>query len=107
MVSLRTADKLEFVYDRTRQEASEKLRQLQHEVARQGILADPGKRTVNDLLHTWLETAGPTLKPRTLQTYRQLCDTYVRPVMGRLKLSRLTPDVVQRLLVLLQKQGKT
>lgn len=96
-----------WVYGKTEKEVRRKLAELQRQATRQGQLPDPGKRNVNDLLDAWLEAASATLKPRTTETYRQLCDDHIRPKIGGMRLSRLTPDVVQRLIAPLQREGKT
>jgi integrase len=95
-----------WVYGKTRQEVADRLRELQQQASRQGMLADPGRRTVADLLDAWLEAVAPILKPRSLDSYRQICDAHIRPTIGKVRLSRLTPDVIQRLITPLQQQGK-
>ncbi|PWH15394.1 MAG: hypothetical protein DDG58_11155 [Ardenticatenia bacterium] len=105
--SLMVDGKRRTVYGRTRSEVASKLRQLQEQAHLGGMLSDPGKRTVADLLNAWLEMATPSLKPRTLETYRQLCRVHILPAVGHLRLSHLTPVVIQRLILPLQKAGKT
>jgi integrase len=85
------------VYGKTRQECAAKLTGLQRQVAKAGTLPDPGKRTVNDLLDAWLEVKAPTVRPRTLADYHDVCDRYLRPALGKTRLNRLTPDRIQRL----------
>ncbi|HHX44892.1 MAG TPA: site-specific integrase [Chloroflexi bacterium] len=85
------------VYGATRQECAAKLADLQRQVTRAGILPDPGKRTVNDLLDAWLEVKAPIVRPRTLADYQDVCDRYLRPPLGKTRLNRLTPDRIQRL----------
>jgi integrase len=70
------------------------------------MLPDPGKRTVADLLNAWLEMAEATLKPRTLQSYAEIADRYIRPTLGPLRLDKLTPQAVQHLILTPQKEGK-
>ena len=94
------------VYGKTRQEVADRLRELQQQATRQGMLADPGRHTIADLLAAWLEAVAPILKPRSLDSYRQICDAHIRPTIGKVRLSRLTPDVIQRLITPLQQQGK-
>lgn len=105
--SLMMAGKRQYVYGKTRQEVVIRLQQLQGAAQRAGHLPNPGRRTVSDLLDAWLEVGATTLKPATLESYRNVCDTHIRPTIGTLHLSRLTPDVVQRLIAPLQKQDKT
>ena len=84
------------VYGKTRAEATRKLSALKLQ-AGHGPLPDPGNRTVADLVAGWLAAVEPNLKPRTLSTYRDMCERYVLPGIGRVRLSRLSPDRVQLL----------
>ena len=93
-----------YVYGKTEREARKKLAALERQ-ANVGGLADPGKRTVGDLLDHWLEVVRPTLKARTVADYECLCRRYIRPTLGSVRLARLTPDHVQRLYTSLQKKG--
>lgn len=93
-----------FVYGKSEAEAKRKLLELQRQ-ADVGSLADPGKRTVDDLLDEWLQTVRPTLKPRTLADYENTCRRYVRPAIGKVKLSKFNPTQVQRLYSSLQAKG--
>lgn len=103
--SLQVNGRRRTVYGQTRQEVMQKLRELREWAERQGELPD-AKRTVNDLLDVWLETCEPTLKPKTLVSYRQTCGLYIRPVLGKVPLCKLRPSHVQRSVNGLQKAGK-
>jgi integrase len=92
---------------KSEREANNKLLALQKEVGVVGTLADPGKRTVNDLLDTWLEVVSQTLRPKTIQSYQEICNYYIRPNLGPVRLSKLTPDQIQRTYALLQGKGLT
>ncbi len=91
------------VYGATRSEAVAKLSELKRQAG--GGLPDPGKRTVSDLIDEWLSTAAPTLKPRTVADYRQTCALYILPALGNRRLSKLTPDSIQRLYATIQARG--
>lgn len=93
--SIQLDSKRRTVYGRTRAEAGRKLAELKAQ-ATNGGLPMPGKATVNDLLDAWLDNA-PDLKDTTRAHYRVVLDTYAREAIGHVKLSRLTPDKVQRL----------
>lgn len=95
------------VYGKTRQEVAGKLEALKRQASQAGALPDPGKRTLNDLLDAWLEVKAPTLKPRTLADYRDICERYLRPALGPLRLSKLTPDRIERLYARYQAEGKS
>lgn len=84
------------IYAKTEREARTKLRDLQRKADNAGSLPDPGRRTVNDLLNIWLGSA-PDLKPSTISKYRWFLDTCVRPVIGEVRLERVTPDRLQAL----------
>jgi len=92
------------VYGKTRVECYQKLSALRKS-AQSGMMPNPGTRTLDDLLHHWLETATPTLKPRTLADYQQTYRLYIAPTLGKTRLSRLTPDAIQRLYAGLQTRG--
>lgn len=85
------------VYGRTRQEAAVRLAELKRQAAQSGGLPDPGRRTLGELLGAWLEAKAPTWKLRTLADYTGTCDRYLRPALGDLRLARVTPQRVQRL----------
>ncbi len=85
------------VYGKTRAECATKLADLQRQVAKAGILPNPGKRTLDYLLDAWLETEASSLKPRTLADYQGICDRHLSPALGTVRLDRLTPHRIQRL----------
>lgn len=93
------------VYGRTRSEAAAKLEDLRRQAVQAGTLPDPGRRTVGDLLDTWLDTVAPTLKPRTLADHAYTCATYLVPALGSVPLTKLTPQRIQHLLNRLQAEG--
>ncbi len=95
------------VYGKTRTEAAAKLDDLKQQVARAGILPDPGRRTLNDLFDAWLEVKAPTLRPRTLAEYEGVCDRNLRPTLGGVRLDKLTPDRIQRLYAHYQAKGQS
>lgn len=103
--SLQVDGRRRTLYGKTRQEVYRKLADLQRQTAASGALPNSGTRTVNDLLDLWLETATPTLKPRTLADYRQTSRLYLRPALGKTRLGKLTPDRLQRLYSDLQRRG--
>jgi integrase len=88
--------KRRFVYGKTEREVKRKLSELKKQAAIAGGMPNPGTRTVNDLLVAWLENASD-LKPTTLAHHRMICDTYVCDTLGKIRLSKLTPDRIQRL----------
>jgi len=94
------------VYGKTRKEVVEKLEAIRRLARDAGAIPNPGKRTLGDLLDAWLETKAPNWKPRTLADYRELCAVHLRPALGSVHLSKLTPDRVARYLATWQRRGK-
>ncbi|MHB0876764.1 MAG: tyrosine-type recombinase/integrase [Anaerolineae bacterium] len=82
---------------KTKPEAMAKLREWRAQ-AQAGQLPDPKGRTVSDLLTLWQETMAPRWRPRTASDAKDACERYVAPVIGVIKLSRLEPAHIQRLL---------
>ncbi|MGQ9586401.1 MAG: tyrosine-type recombinase/integrase [Anaerolineae bacterium] len=103
--SLQVAGIRKVAYAKTEREVRQKLAELRKQAAVQGALPDPGKRTVDDLLDAWLEVSAPRWRPRTLQDWRYVCDVHLRPALGKVRLSRLTPERVQHHMASLEAQG--
>jgi integrase len=63
-----------------------------------GLAFDSGKQTVGEYLDRWLEdSVRDNVKPRTLSNYRLQVREHLRPALGSIKLSKLTPAHVQSL----------
>lgn len=97
--------KRRFVYGKTVSEVKKKLAVLDVEAATNGGFSDSGTKTINDLLDYFLQTTKPTLKPRTQSDYELLASRYIRPALGTVRLSKLTPTHVQRFYSELQSRG--
>jgi Phage integrase family. len=96
-----------FVYADTCEEAQEKLRKLLHERDR-GLLADPAKQTVGEFLASWLQdVAKPTVRPRTYDCYSDIVERHIKPALGGVRLSKLSPQHLQRFYREKQEQGLT
>jgi integrase len=102
--SLQLGGRRRFVYGATRAEAAAKLDRLK-QGAVGNVMPDPGKRTVNDLLDSWLSHVAGSLKPRTVADYRAVSDRYIRPHVGHLRLGKLSPMHVQAMYSELQSTG--
>jgi len=84
------------VYGKSRREAAAKLAELKRRAG--AVLPDPGRRTVADLVDEWLRVAAPSLRPKTLHGYRRICELYILPTLGEVRLSRLEPVRIERML---------
>jgi len=64
----------------------------------QGVDVTPSRVTLDHYLDHWLKTsASVRVSPRTVNDYRTLLKTYVRPSLGRKRLDRIRLDDVQAL----------
>lgn len=88
----------------TRADVVRKLAELKRQ-AGSGGLPDPGKRTVADLLTAWQEAAAPTLKPKTVDDYSRVSARHILPALGRVRLSKLEPAHIERMLASIQRGG--
>lgn len=85
-------------YGKTRAEAAAKLTKALKAV--QDGLPIPGERqTVGQYLEAWLEdSAKPTIRPATYDSYACLVRMHLVPELGHVPLAKLTPQQVQALL---------
>ena len=75
---------------------AEKLRRAQTALA-QGLPLAGERQTVGQYLARWLdESAWPTLRPRTFDSYRMICERHLIPALGRTRLVKLGPEAIQR-----------
>ncbi|MFC2060135.1 tyrosine-type recombinase/integrase [Chloroflexota bacterium] len=80
-----------------RTEAQKRLRQVLTELDK-GIFTKPSKTTVADYLNTWLQDyCKPSLSPRTLQLYSYICRVHVIPAIGKVALTELKSQHLQKL----------
>jgi integrase len=84
-------------YAKSQKEGIEKLRKVQRELE-QGTLATGPQQTVRQYLEYWLEEVHrPTLRVGTYVKYRVFVYKHLIPVLGHLRLQKLTPQHVQSL----------
>lgn len=93
----RTADgRRHSVFAATKDGAAQRLRE--DTTARdRGALVNSTKETVGSFLQSWLAGAQPSLRPMTFQSYESIIRTQLLPRVGRVLLSRLHPQHVQRM----------
>lgn len=84
-------------YGRTRAEVGRKVAKALHE-QEQGIAPTDDRVTMEAYLARWLEqTAKPKLRYSTFYSYERIVAIYLIPTLGKIRLSRLTPDDVETL----------
>ena len=89
--------KRKFIYRKTQREAIKEL-QLANQAKMQGTFITTGEQTLEAFLTDWLQnTAQPNIRPRTYIRYRQLITLHILPVLGKVKLQKLTPQHLQKL----------
>lgn len=92
------------IYGKSKDEVKARLRKLAGDQEK-GLPVVSDKRTVSEFLTEWLETVRPRLQPTTYARYEGLMRVQVMPELGKLKLSRLTPQQVQKLYATCRDRG--
>lgn len=97
--------KRKVIYGETRKEVAAKLKALHRDQAA-GVNLTPQQQTVKQFLENWLEeTVKRQVRVRTYTKYVQDVNHHIVPALGRLQLSKLTPDHVQKMLNHLSDNG--
>ncbi len=85
-------------YGRTASEVQEHLLKARSDHSR-GLPVAIERQTVAEYLQRWLrECATPSTRPRTSERYEQLIRLHIAPEIGKIRLEKLAPSDVQRLL---------
>lgn len=84
------------VYGKTKQQAIEKLKHKQAEIA-MGTYLEPSRMTVEDWLKLWLESYATQIRDTTRANYERYSRQYFVPAFGSVRLDRLKPAHVQKL----------
>lgn len=71
--------------------------------ARTGIFVSPTKITVQDHFEAWWQIKSQKVKPTTADNYRQILDRYILPNLGSIALKDLSPVLIERMLLDLNK----
>ena len=73
---------------RTKREAEDEMAKLINE-QREGIYVEPNRITVGDHLREWLQTYGSNLATRTFAHWSEVCERYLIPNLGAIRLKEL------------------
>ena len=80
---------------KTQAEVFEKMTTAQAEVRENAYVA-PSKQTLGEWLDFWLDTyVKPSVKPYTYDSYRCSCENHIKPALGTVRLSALSPVQIQ------------
>ncbi|MEK7816920.1 MAG: site-specific integrase, partial [Actinomycetota bacterium] len=102
-----TGGKRKYFYGRTRRECQEKLTEALRN-QQLGLPVTSDRITFGEYLDKWLEdSVKPSVRPRTHEQYSQYVRLYIRPALGKVKLTKLTPGDIQALLNKQVKRGLT
>lgn len=93
------------LYGKTRKEVQEKLKSAQRDVDA-GLDLSAGRQTVAAYLDKWLDASvRPSVKVKTFEGYESIVRVRVKPHIGRVVLTRLTPLDLQGLYATLEEAG--
>ncbi len=90
------AGQRKYLYAATRREAARKLASAL-KARLDGLPLVRERQTVAKYLEHWLETAKPTVRPRTFVRYEEYVRLHAIPELGRISLARLSPQHLQHL----------
>ena len=82
------------VYGKSQKEVRQKITQLQSDIDNNAYIA-PDKMTVGDWLDKWISDYCNNVKESTRDNYRGHITLHIKPALGKVKLTALTPDMCQ------------
>lgn len=94
------------LYGKTRREVAQKLNAAIR-AKQEGLPLPSERQTVEQYLKQWLESVKPSLRPSTHLRYEQLVRIHALPYLGKLAISRVKPDHLQRLYAERLKAGQS
>jgi len=91
---------------KTKKEAEVELARVVTELER-GLFADcPAKLTVSDYLDRWFETHKTSISYTTAERYAGVIENHLKPRLGKIILSKLTPLQIQEFIAIELKEGR-
>lgn len=93
-----------YLYGKTRQEVARKLTVALRDKDL-GVPATPERQTLGGHLEHWLDVTEPTIRYSTFKRYEEYVRLHVIPVLGKIRISRLTPQHIQELYALKLSEG--
>lgn len=82
-------------YGKSRREVTERIRAAQRDYEQGQFIGDQ-RQTVEQYLATWLETKRADVKASSHRAYASIVQTHINPIIGKVKLTQLTAQHVQR-----------
>lgn len=94
------------VYGKSQQETRKKLTQIQSDIDT-NVFVTPDKMTIGDWMDRWIADYCNSTKESTRDSYRGHIENHIKPALGSVKLTSLTPDMCQNFVnSLMNKPGK-
>jgi integrase len=93
------------LFQSTREQAEDLLAEKIKESRQAAPVCDAPDITLSAYAAHWLEAVALELKPRTVGSYRQLLDLYIRPALGTIKLRALHRGHIKALLLQKKRDG--
>lgn len=86
------------LYDKSPKELINKMENMKYEL-KHGIFCKPKEITVSSWFDTWIEQYKEgTCKASTIQTYKQSFDNYIKPILGKKKITDVQAQMMQKLI---------
>lgn len=93
------------LYDNNLKELLEKVDNMKYEL-KHGMFCKPKELTVTSWFDTWIDQyKSGTCKASTIQTYRQSFENYIKPILGKRKVTDIQPQIMQKIINDLHKNG--
>jgi len=89
----------------TKKDAEAVLNEMLHSY-NTGTYVEPSKMTIEEYLTYWLDQISDSVQHRTHERYESICDLYINPIMGELKLADLRATHINSLYKELQTTGR-
>ena len=89
--------RIERVGGRTKKEAEAALRKALQEYENAGLFFEPAEISVADYMDYWLENyVKINCKYNTIETYKNVIENHIKPVLGNYKIKSLSPIILQK-----------
>lgn len=95
------------IYGKSEEEVKDKLKKIIANITL-GTYFEPSKIKVQEWLKYWLfEYKKKKLKPKTFESYNQIIECYINPVLGSLTIDKLNPILIQQEINNIKKSART
>jgi len=81
-------------YFKTRKEAQEWITDSLYK-AQNGLFNSGSQTVLSDYLEVWLIASKASVRPKTYMQYRQIVEQHINPLLGKIKLNNLKPEMIQ------------